>query len=180
MKNEVIFIAGTYGVGKSTLCNNLSLKLGIPAFSAGDLISEVNGETYGRNKAVKDKNANQEILISAIKKKLVLHPSLLLAGHFCIFSKNTEVEILPEFIYEKMPITKIILLETDAETVSKNLKLRDNKSYSHDSIERLIDSERNQAKKISLLLNIPLYIHQMCFSEIDTEQTTAMIQGSVI
>ena len=42
-----IFVAGTYGVGKSTLCNKLSTALKIPDFSAGDLISAVNGETYG-------------------------------------------------------------------------------------------------------------------------------------
>lgn len=34
-----IFVAGTYGVGKSTLCNKLSTALKIPDFSAGDLIS---------------------------------------------------------------------------------------------------------------------------------------------
>ena len=37
----VIFIAGTYGVGKSTLCSSLSKELNIPSFSAGDLISRV-------------------------------------------------------------------------------------------------------------------------------------------
>ena len=31
-----IFVAGTYGVGKSTLCNKLSTALKIPDFSAGD------------------------------------------------------------------------------------------------------------------------------------------------
>ena len=39
-----IFIAGSYGVGKSTLCDNLSRVSGVPAYSAGDLISCINGE----------------------------------------------------------------------------------------------------------------------------------------
>jgi len=38
-----IFVAGIYGVGKSTLCANLSKELKIPTYSAGDLISSVNG-----------------------------------------------------------------------------------------------------------------------------------------
>ena len=42
-----IFIAGSYGVGKSTLCDNLSRVSGVPAYSAGDLISCINGEQYG-------------------------------------------------------------------------------------------------------------------------------------
>lgn len=99
MEKGVIFIAGTYGVGKSTLCDKLCRKLNIPAFSAGDLISEINGETYGKNKVVKNKIANQNILISAVEKKLSLYPTFLLAGHFCIFDKSDEVEILPWNLY---------------------------------------------------------------------------------
>lgn len=52
-----IFIAGSYGVGKSTLCDNLSRVSGVPAYSAGDLISCINGEQYGANKVVQDKEA---------------------------------------------------------------------------------------------------------------------------
>ena len=65
-----IFIAGSYGVGKSTLCEMLSSILRIPAYSAGDLISNVNGEIYGANKAVKNKDKNQDILAIEVKKKL--------------------------------------------------------------------------------------------------------------
>ena len=42
----VIFVAGIYGVGKSTLCEKLSKELKIPFYSSGDLISKVNGELY--------------------------------------------------------------------------------------------------------------------------------------
>lgn len=58
MEKGVIFIAGTYGVGKSTLCDKLCRKLNIPAFSEGDLISEINGETYGKNKVVRFNNSD--------------------------------------------------------------------------------------------------------------------------
>ena len=34
----VIFVAGIYGVGKSTLCEKLSKELKIPFYSSGDLI----------------------------------------------------------------------------------------------------------------------------------------------
>lgn len=50
MKDGIIFVAGIYGVGKSTLCERLSISIGIPCYSAGDLISAINGEIYGRNK----------------------------------------------------------------------------------------------------------------------------------
>lgn len=178
MEKGVVFIAGTYGVGKSTLCDKLCRKLNIPAFSAGDLISEINGETYGKNKVVKNKIANQNILISAVEKKLSLYPTFLLAGHFCIFDKSDEVEILPEFIYEEMPIVKIILLETDFDRILRNIKSRDDKSYNLDSIKNIIRLEREQAEKISSQLNIPLHIDKMDFAESDIKQISTIIQES--
>ena len=41
--------------------------VGIEFFSASDIISQVNGEKYGKNKLVKNEKRNQEILISYLK-----------------------------------------------------------------------------------------------------------------
>lgn len=179
MKKGIIFVAGTYGVGKSTLCDKLSKKLNIPSYSSGDLISEINGEIYGANKVVKDKTANQNILISAVKRKLSLNPVFMLAGHFCIFNKSGEVELLPEFVYKEMPISKLILLETEIDTIINNIRSRDNKLYSLDAIKSLILTERKQAEIISEQLNLPLHVHKMNFDQTDVEKISDIIQGSV-
>lgn len=50
-----IFIAGSYGVGKSTLCDSLSKKLDIPAFSSGDLITNVMEKSMGLINLLKTK-----------------------------------------------------------------------------------------------------------------------------
>lgn len=113
--NSVIFVAGVYGVGKSTLCNKLSSATGIPAFSAGDLISYINGETYGRIKVVKDAKSNQNILISAVDATLEKCPHFLLAGHFCIVDKDNEVELLPEYVFSREHITKEMCFATQGE-----------------------------------------------------------------
>lgn len=179
MEKGIIFVAGTYGVGKSTLCDKLSKKLNIPSYSSGDLISEINGEVYGANKVVKDKTANQNILISAVKRKLSLNPVFMLAGHFCIFNKSGEVELLPEFVYKEMPISKLILLETEIDTIINNIRSRDNKLYSLDAIKSLILTERKQAEIISEQLNLPLHVHKMNFDQTDVEKISDIIQGSV-
>lgn len=179
MEKGIIFVAGTYGVGKSTLCDKLSKKLNIPSYSSGDLISEINGEIYGANKVVKDKTANQNILISAVKGKLSLNPVFMLAGHFCIFNKSGEVELLPEFVYKEMPISKLILLETEIDTIINNIRSRDNKLYSLDAIKSLILTERKQAEIISEQLNLPLHVHKMNFDQTDVEKISDIIQGSV-
>lgn len=122
-----IFVAGSYGVGKSTLCNVLSKALDIPTFSAGDLIGNINGEQYGANKAVKNKDVNQDVLGIEVKKKLEQYPTILLAGHFCLFDKSNCVEKLPNSIFEKISIEQILLLEADPLRISTNLSIRDKK-----------------------------------------------------
>ena len=93
MKDGIIFVAGIYGVGKSTLCERLGLSIGIPCYSAGDLISALNGETYGRNKTVVNKEKNQDILVAAVNDRLQKDTAFILAGHFCIFDKSFKTPV---------------------------------------------------------------------------------------
>ena len=99
MKDGIIFVAGIYGVGKSTLCERLGLFIGIPCYSAGNLISALNGETYGRNKTVANKENNQDILVAAVNDRLQKDTAFILAGHFCIFDKLFNVARLPESFF---------------------------------------------------------------------------------
>lgn len=166
---STIFVAGVYGVGKSTLCNKLSEFLRIPFYSAGDLISEVNGEKFGPNKVVKNKNINQDILSVQVNKKMEDRHSIILAGHFCIFDKSNSVEKLPNDVFNKLQIEQIILLEADVNKIIKNLNNRDNKNYTYEQITNLMKEERNTANKIASYLRCCLYIHQMAFDKTDEE-----------
>ena len=175
--NSVIFVAGVYGVGKSTLCNKLSSATGIPAFSAGDLISDINGETYGRNKVVKDAKNNQDILISAVDAKLEECPHFLLAGHFCIVDKDNEVELLPEYVFSKLHLSQIILLEANVLRIAENINGRDHRKYPAQTLERLIACERSQAQRVAKELKIPLTIHNMQFNYSDEEALANLLLG---
>lgn len=172
----VIFVAGIYGVGKSTLCDNLSKELRIPFYSSGDLISKVNGELYGANKVVKDKNKNQNILAEAVSQISMVYPSILLAGHFCIFNKNTEVDILPEKVFSQLNIQKIILLEASEEVIINHLSKRDDKTYSVNQIAAIKDAEHTQAVKIASRLKKPLIIQQMKFCDSDVDEMITKIK----
>ncbi len=173
----IIFVAGVYGVGNSTLCEKLSKELRIPFYSSGDLISRVNGELYGANKVVKDKNKNQNILAVAVSQISLTYPSILLAGHFCIFNKNTEVDILPKEVFSQLNIQKIILLEASEEIIIKHLSMRDDKTYSVEQIAAIKEAERTQAVKIASELNKPLLIHQMSFCDRDIDEIITKIKG---
>lgn len=174
--NGLYFIAGVYGVGKSTLCEKISTILGIPFYSSGDLISNVNGELYGANKVVKDKTQNQNILVSAVNQLYLRYPTMLLAGHFCIFDKNTKVDILPEDVFPQLKILKIILLEANEEIIINHLSKRDNKFYSKEQIIELQLIERTQALKIASELEIPIVIYRMKFDNSDVDEILMKIK----
>ena len=118
-----VFFAGVYGVGKSTIIEKLSASTGLPAFSAGDLISARNGEKYGVNKAVSDKTSNQSILIECVSELLLNNPRILLAGHFCIASKDGGIEQLPDYVFDGIALEKIILLEASPNKIVSNLNI---------------------------------------------------------
>ena len=85
MKKRILFVAGVYGVGKTTLCDILSEKYLISSYSSSELISKCNHEEYGKNKYVTNSNRNQEILVNQVNK--IKDESFILNGHFCLKEK---------------------------------------------------------------------------------------------
>ena len=163
----VLFLAGIYGVGKSTLGETLSQRQGIPFYSAGDLISQVNGEKYGANKVVADKVGNQDILAMQIDRLLKQYDRILLAGHFCIVNKHGEVDCLPQDAFKNLHLDKIILLEAEEEQVLDHLRVRDAKKYSPELVAALMQTEREMAYAVSAELNCPIATHCMTYSSTD-------------
>lgn len=169
-RRGVIFVSGVYGVGKSTLCGKLAKKLGLSTCSASELISTINGEEYGANKAVRDKNVNQKILIEAIEDKLNDNDCFILAGHFCLFNSKNDVEKLPVDAFEEMHNCSIILLEAELNDICENLQKRDGKNYSPEKIRALQMEEASQAQIISERLRVPLIKYHMSFSCYDEQR----------
>ncbi len=175
MISSTIFIAGVYGTGKSTLCTALSARLGIPAFSAGDLISAINGEKYGLNKAVADKDNNQVLLAERVQKLNQKYKQIILAGHFCIFNSDNGVEVLPESVYSALNISRIILLEADVQKILEHLHCRDGKDYPAGSVSALLIKERKQSERIVKKLDCSLDIYKMTFTEEDTDYIASLL-----
>lgn len=162
-----VFFAGIYGVGKSTVIDKISNMTGVRAYSAGDLISEKNGELYSTNKAVSNKDHNQRILIQRVAELLERNKKILLAGHFCIINKLGKIEELPSYVFDKINLEKIILLEAPTETIITHLNVRDDKCYSQDLIQSMLITEREAAQDASERLGISLIKYEMQYSEAD-------------
>ena len=156
-----IFIAGAYGVGKSTLAKELSSLISLPNYSASSLIGQVNGEEYSKIKTVLNKYSNQDILEVRVNQILQNASRIILTGHFCIMNEANEVERLPKDIFKKLSIECILLLEAAPTIIADNLFKRDGVLYSLEFIESLLREERRFAEETSVFLSCPLVIHQM-------------------
>lgn len=144
-KKKVHFIAGIYGTGKTTVCKQVSGKLGIPFYEASELIKKRNGEQYGVIKHVKNINANQDILAGEITRIIEDESEIILAGHFAIFDKDHVVKEIPTSVFSELCLSEIILLQADIGKIVKNLNQRDGKKYLPGELELLAEAEQRLA-----------------------------------
>lgn len=173
----IIFFAGIYGVGKSTLSSKISKTILLPEYSASELISMSNNEEYGKNKFVSDVKKNQVILAENSKKILQEKGDFLMSGHFCIFNSDYSINILPTTFFDQTQIKTIILLIADIDRIIQNLNTRDSISYKKSDLTILQEEEIKQARKISELRKIPLHIYKMEFSDNDASNVIKLIYG---
>ena len=98
-----------------------------------------------------------------------------MSGHFCIFSKESEVIDLPQFVYEQLQIDLILLLEADVEIVNEHLFKRDSKIYAPDKILLLKNNENELSNKVSKQLNIEMINILMQFDGSDSDRICDLI-----
>ena len=157
---KLIFVGGIHGVGKTHLCQEICRELNIPHFSASDLIRKQKEEKPRLLKNVTDVQGNQEALIMGIDSYVADVPTFLLDGHFCILNKEGEVERIPQSTFEKLQISRLLVLVDDPGEIQIRLKSRDSSDYSIDLLNRFQTEELEYANQLSSNLMIPVFIHK--------------------
>lgn len=152
--NNIIFIGGVHGVGKTTLCNYLFSKLYIKNYSCSGLISKLNSEKINDNKRVSNVEENQDILLQAKREYLNKEEIYILDGHFCLVNSEDKIVRVPFDTFRSLGIKIILVLVDDAEKIIKRLEKRDSRVCSLSLIEELQSNEIEYAKYISDKLNI--------------------------
>lgn len=153
---KVIFIAGVHGVGKSYFCSEVEKILGLPVYSASKLIKEIKQADVDIDKKVIDVKENQDYLITALNTIQTTSKTILLDGHFCLFSDEGIINV-PSETFEKIPLQGIFVLHDAAENIYQRLKARGNTSLSVDMISELQEKEMLQALLVASLVKSPLY-----------------------
>ena len=153
--HKVIFVAGIHGVGKTTLCNELSSKFNMNHFSASDLIARERETQRLRNKRVEDIDGNQDHLIVAIDKLFNNTDWYLLDGHFCLLNQDNEVTRIPYSTYEGIAPTAVLVLVDEPTKIYDRLILRDDTKYDLAVLKAFQEEEIAYAEFIRDNLNIP-------------------------
>ncbi len=172
---NIIFIAGVYGVGKSSICKELSLKLNIPYFSSSELISKKVNEGYGAKKTVKSKTNNQKALIESVNLILEKNSSIILDGHFCIMNPEGKIEKLPMFVFRNINLSRIVLLKADNNIIVRNLAKRDKFNYKIEYIKRFQLEEEKYCMEIAQGINVPCLEYAMKYNGNDSDRIKELL-----
>lgn len=152
LNKSLILITGIHGVGKSFFCNNIKKSIKINIYSASDLISKEKNTKFKSDKLIKDIPNNQNYLYSAVEK--IPDNLFILDGHLSLLNKNKEVEKIPFEIYEKLPISIILVIKDDPKIIKERLEKRDNLEWDIKLLEEFQNTEISYAKEISEKLKI--------------------------
>ncbi|MEC4876867.1 ATP-binding protein [Pseudomonas sp. NC26] len=155
----IIFVAGVYGSGKTTICSRLAADLGYLSVSASELIrARRGGATWNSSKKTKDIERNQSILIEAVAELKTQYRDIILDGHFALIDSESKITILPKNVFSKLKIDKIILIESDIHEIKLRLKTRDKTEWNQPLLKELMGAERNNALAYHEETGIPLKI----------------------
>ncbi|MCZ2248213.1 MAG: AAA family ATPase [Bacteroidia bacterium] len=156
MFQEIAFIGGIHGVGKSTICRQLCSELNLEYLSASELLKWKDINEDAKNKKVKDIPDTQNRLIVGLNNVIQKGKNYLLDGHYCLLNSNNEVVRIPFETFEKINPFSLNLILGDISEIKKRLETRDNKPYDYALLERLQSEELTYAKQLSKKLGITL------------------------
>ena len=166
---KVIFVAGIHAVGKSTACQAISDKLGIPHFSASQIIKgERSSAVDEKSKLVADVDENQRLLIQGVSR-ILESGSFLLDGHFTMRRKSDGcIEAIHVDVFRKFKVGGVVLYTDHPEKISNRMHSRDGVLLPVDMLRSHQDEEIAHAKHVTATLSVPLVMLQ-AFDIVGTE-----------
>ncbi|SEC39829.1 adenylate kinase [Pseudomonas frederiksbergensis] len=157
----MIFVAGVYGVGKTTICNFLASSLGYVAVSASALIKQRRGETtWDDVKRTSDISTNQDHLIQAVHDLQNTNQKNILDGHFALLDNAGKILTVDINVFLALNIDAVLLIEDQPAEILARLNLRDSASWELYVLENLVIAEREGALRFHRESGIPIAIFQ--------------------
>lgn len=157
MFNNIIFVGGIHGVGKSTICQKICTELGIDYLSASKIIKWEELSNL-HNKKVYSISETQTRLINGLIKEIKKDKFYLLDGHYCLLSEQDEVKKIPLITFREInPVLLGVIVNSPME-ITERIKLRDNSEYNLEFVEAYQDVEIKYAHELANQLKVPIII----------------------
>ena len=156
---SVIFLAGGHGVGKGFLGTPVAKAVGVRHFTASQLIREEKElATWGTDKKTSDLDDNQLALIRAVSQKRLVHPSILLDGHFVLRNAQGILTPLEAMVFRELRLTGVVLLTEESNIIANRLAMRDKGEVDVYAISELAEAESAHARAVCHELGLPLTV----------------------
>ncbi len=157
MLENIAFVGGIHGVGKSTICKDICEKLGINYLSASEVLKWGKLNADEKNKMVDDISLTQNLLIIGLNKLVEKGKYYILDGHYCLLNKEGSIERIPFETFQKINPNSLYIITAEIFDIKRNLEFRDNHEYSSELLEEMQEAEIRYAKIISEKLKKKLY-----------------------
>lgn len=167
MLNNITFIGGIHGVGKSTICQKICDEVALEYLSASDLIkwNDINEDI--QNKKVWDIPLTQDRLVVSLENRIQKNKSYLLDGHYCLLNRENEVVNIPFDTFKLINPFSLNIVLGDIVEIKNRLEKRDKRPYDQELLTRMQERELDYAKYLSKALGIVLNIgNQSDYSDI--------------
>lgn len=169
MLNNIAFIGGIHGVGKSTICRQICDEVRLEYLSASELIKWKDINEDVQNKKVKNIPATQDRLIIGLTNTVEENKSYLLDGHYCLLNSENKIVNIPLATFKSINPISLNIILGDIKEIKNRLEIRDNRPYDEDLLTQMQENELIYAKHLSKTLGVTLGIGtQNDFSELIT------------
>jgi adenylate kinase len=165
---QIVFAGGIHGVGKSTLCYEISAALSIGYLSASEVLKWKDLNMDEKNKKVVDIPDTQSRLINGLKAVVDVDKNYLLDGHYCLFNKEGEVTTVPIETFVRINPIALILVTNSISIIKAALEQRDQKTYDTGILEMMQERETSYAHEVAVHLDVPLFIFDKQTNNINT------------
>ncbi len=151
---HIAFLGGIHGVGKTTVCKELCLKMGFKYLSASEVIKWEDAT----QKHVKDIKDTQIRLTQNLSQVVDVKNNYFLDGHFCLINSDGVSEPIPLQTFKDINPFCLNVLIADAGEIQQRLEARDGRRYDLGFLTDMQNAEVNHAEYVSQSLNLPLNI----------------------